>query len=440
MQKSARRCLCLLIILCGEFVFSQVEPPKGPLVLKAARLVDVRAGAIVVSAVVVIENGKVSASGSNLAIPKGARVVELGDLTLMPGLIDCHTHLLLAFDGGKSDEENSLLTTLQMSTAKRALMGAADAREMLEAGFTTVRDLGNSGYEGDLALRDAINAGWVQGPRMVVSSRALSAVGGQAPSVVAKAQELIAEEYAVVTGADEARRAVRQAAYDGADWIKVIVDGSVNTLSLDEVRAIVQEAHAVNLRVAAHATSDTAVRIAVAAGVDSVEHAYEVSDETLAMMSAKHIFLVPTDRPITSYLGSGSLTGKAREDAETRMKPFVTANGERLQRAAKAGVKIASGSDTYYRRGDETRGQSSMRMFEAYAATNMPPIEVLRTGTLNAAELLRLPIGSIEAGRDADIIAVQGDPLKDISSLNHVIFVMKAGQIVRNDVVQSAPR
>jgi imidazolonepropionase-like amidohydrolase len=429
MRRFVSHSLCFLLLAGGYVALAQSRQPAGMLVLRAARLLDVRAGAVVHDAVVIVEGNKIKAAGSNLPMPHGARVVDLGDVTLLPGLIDCHTHLLLAFDGDKSDEDSGIATITQMSTAKRALLGAANAREMLDAGFTTVRDLGNSGNGGDLALRDAINAGWVPGPRMLVSTRALAPVGGQAPRVVPEAQGLINQEYAVITGTNEARRAVRQAAYDGADWIKVIVDGSANTLSLEEMSAIVDEAHTAGLRVAAHATSDAALRIAATAGVDSIEHAYEVSDATLALMSAKKIFLVPTDGPVGSYLESANMTAEQRAQAEERMKPFVAGNQDRLRRAIKAGVRIAAGSDVYYRRSTKTRGQASLRMLEAYAADGMPPIDVVRAATLNAADLLRLPTGSIEAGLTADIIAVRGDPLKDVSSLKEATFVMKGGRI-----------
>ena len=211
---------------------------------------------------------------------------------------------------------------VQLGPAKRALLGAKLAREMLEAGFTSVRDLGNSGINADIALRDAINNGDVSGPRMFVSTRALSPVGGQFQSLTPEAQQLINQEYVQITGVDEARKAVRQAIYDGADCIKIIANTGNRRLSFEEMKVIVEEAKRANLPVAAHATDgDGPSMRAAEAGVNSIEHAYTISDTVLNLMAKKNIFLVPTD-------ASG-----------------VVRYQERIKRALKAGVRIAIGSD-----------------------------------------------------------------------------------------------
>ncbi|MEO6529223.1 MAG: amidohydrolase family protein, partial [Gemmatimonadaceae bacterium] len=245
----------------------------------------------------IVQGSRIIAAGSGVATPTGATVIDLGDVTLMPGLIDAHTHLLQNYDpkiGG--DDPNMILTVATMSAAKRALLGAKMGREDLEAGITTVRDLGNSGYNGDVALRDAINAGWVVGPRIRASTRALSAAGGQFGPLQADAQRLIDQEYVVISGVEEARRAVRQAFYDGADVIKVIVNTGTRGVSLEEMKTIVEEATRVNRPVAAHAIGDVATRIAAEAGVSSIKHAYTVPDDVLRMMAKKRIFLVPVRR------------------------------------------------------------------------------------------------------------------------------------------------
>jgi imidazolonepropionase-like amidohydrolase len=401
--------------------------------IKSAKLIDVRHQTVVSDPVVLIEGGVIRAVGSKLRIPAGARILDLGSLTLLPGLIDCHTHLLDSLDFAKDDEDNRILTITKLSTAERALLGAANAREMLEAGFTTVRDLGNSGLNGDIALRNAINAGWVVGPTMLVSTRALAGVGGQVPGLIRPAQILVDEEYSLVTGEADARRAVRQAAYDGADVVKVIVDGSSTTLDADEVRAIVEEAHRSHLKVAAHATSAMAVQIAVTAGVDSVEHAYEASDASLQEMAEKGIFLVPTDGTLDSYPETAVLNDDERQSREDRLSRFVNNNRQRLRRAVRAGVPIAAGSDIDYKRQTMTRGQASLRMFRAYADSGMPPMDVLRTATVNAAKLLGVEgeRGSIEPGYAADIIAVLGDPLADVQAVDRVVFVMKGGLVIK---------
>jgi imidazolonepropionase-like amidohydrolase len=328
-----------------------------------------------------------------------------------------------------------LLTVATMSTAKRALLGAKMGLEDLEAGITTVRDLGNSGFGGDVALRDAINEGWVVGPRIRASTRALSAAGGQFGPLQPETQRLIEQEYAVVSTVDEARRAVRQAFYDGADLIKVIVNTGPRVVSLDEMKAIVEEAHRVGRTVAAHAIGDTATRIAAEAGVTSIEHAYTVPDEVLRMMAQKGIYLVATDYPAEFYVDAfaASLTPEQKRQQLEGATQFAKSNGERLMRAVRAGVKVAFGSDEYYNAPGRTRGQSSLLALQAYQEAGMSPLEVLRAATINSATLLGWGdrIGSIEPGKLADIIAVDGDPLEDVKDLQRVRFVMKGGEVIR---------
>jgi imidazolonepropionase-like amidohydrolase len=353
-------------------------------------------------------------------------VVDLGDATVLPGLIDAHTHLLLRFVGALGDENTNLVVTFNtVEPAGRALVGAAMAREMLEAGFTTVRDLGNSGHNGDVALRDAIRAGWVPGPRMIVSTRAIAPPGGQFGKLAALGRALVAEEYAEVTGADAARRAVREAVFDGASVIKVIVDASAVSLSAAELDAIVDEAHRARVKVAAHAVGDDAVRAAVRAGVDSIEHAYSAPDDALRTMAEKKIFLVPTDHP-----------PDANESEE-----FVAAERKRLARAVALGVPIAAGSDIYWAQTGRTRGESAKQVLRAYAATGMTAAQILRAATIDAARLLGVDreVGSLEAGKYADLLVVAGDPLADIGALYQVRMVMKGGIAVARGASPTSP-
>jgi imidazolonepropionase-like amidohydrolase len=330
-----------------------------------------------------------------------------------------------------------LLTVATMSPASRARLGVKMGREDLEAGITTVRDVGNSGWNGDVALRDAINDGWVQGPRILASTRALSAAGGQFGRLQSAAQSLIEQEYAVVSTPDEARRAAKQAFYDGADLIKVIVNTGPRVVSLDEMRAIVDEAHRVGKRVAAHAIGDTATLIAAEAGVSSIEHAYTVPDTVLKLMAKKGIFLVATDYPGEFYVDGlgGPVTPQQRAQRLPGALAFAKSNAERLMRATRLGVRVAFGSDEYYDAPGYTRGQASLLTLQAYQEAGMPPLDVLRTATINAADLLGWSdrIGSIEVGKFADIIAVDGDPLHDAKDLRKTRFVMKGGVVIRND-------
>jgi imidazolonepropionase-like amidohydrolase len=432
--------LAILFLLAGHAV-SQTTPTTNAhlVVLKAAKMLDVKVQKIVSNPVVIIEGEKIKQVGSGIAIPVSARVIDLGNATLIPGLIDAHTHLLQNYDAALGgDDSNMVLTVAQMSPAERALLGAKMGREDLEAGITTVRDVGNSGINGDVALRRAINRGWVSGPRIVASTRALAAAGGQFGDLQHDAQTLVEQEYAEIATVDDARRAVQRAFYDGADCIKVIVNTGPRVVSLEEMKAIVEEAHRIHKKVAAHAIGDDPTRIAAESGVDSIEHAYIVPDDVLKMMATKKIFLVPTDYPAAAYTDfvPQSATPEERKQMEEGMKEFAKGNGERLKRAIAAGVRIAAGSDEYYQMGKHTRGESSTLIYEAYRDSGMTSWQIIQAATVNGAELLGWQdrIGSIEAEKLADIVATSGDPSQDITELEKVKFVMKGGEIVRNDL------
>lgn len=429
-----------LLRYCALLFFSVsliAQPPKTTLI-RAGHLVDVRSGESRADQGILIEGERIKEVGpfaSVSAHASRATVIDLTKFTVLPGLIDAHTHLLQDYDGKLGgDDLNMIATVSQMSPAERALLGVKMGREDLEAGITTVRDVGNSGVNGDVALRDAIKRGWVTGPRIVAATRALSAAGGQFGRLQKNAQNLVAEEYVVINGADDARRAVRDAFYDGADVIKVIVNTGPRLVAVDEMKAIVDEAHRVGKKVAAHATNDQAMQIAIDGGVDSIEHGYVASDATLKQMAAKHIFLVPTDSTAETI---GALFGDRFPDAEARKKAidgYVSLRNDRIKRAVALGVPIAAGSDMYYDIPGKTRGEASLENLQAYLESGMTPIQVIRAATLNAAELLGMEkqIGTLESGKFADIIAVPGDPLQDGMQLLHAQFVMKGGAVARS--------
>jgi imidazolonepropionase-like amidohydrolase len=431
---------CLSALLLA--VHGQTTPTfSRPIAIRAARLIDGRNASPVLDAVIIIDGEKITAVGSRLPIPQGAAVLDLGDATLLPGLIDSHTHLLLEMDGTNLGLQGvaMLKAVATESTAERALRGAKFAREDLEAGITTVRDLGNSGVNGDVALRNAINNGWLPGPRILAATRALAAPGGQFGQLTPEAQPIIEQEYVIIDGPQSARQAVRQALYNGADCIKVIVNGSPANVTLDEMKAIVDQAHTSGVKVAAHATDEKASRIAAEAGVDSIEHGYVVPDDVLKIMAEKHIFLVPTDGTEQEYLdmmfGARQPTPAERSEQEKWIQLYVKGNRDRLQRARKMGVPIAAGSDMYLTLPNKNRGQASLETLAAYAEEGMTPMEIIHAATSNAAELLgrQGSIGTLEVGKVADIIAVPGDPLKDVSALEHAKFVMKGGVVIKNE-------
>ncbi len=236
---------------------------------------------------------------------------------------------------------------------------------------------------------------------------------------------------------------MQQAFFDGADCIKVIVNTGPRVVSLEEMKTIVEEAHRVHRKVAAHAIGNDATRIAAEAGVDSIEHAYTVPDDVLQMMAAKKIFLVPTDYPAEFYMSfiSATATADERKDSEARFNRFAQGNHDRLRRAIAAGVRIAAGSDEYYQAGKRTRGESSKLIYQAYSESGMTPWQIIQAATANGAELLGWQdrVGSIEPGKFADIVATLGDPAEDITELQKVKFVMKSGAVVRNDLNRQEP-
>lgn len=442
----ARRGIAAIVLLHSSgFVVAQTSSSGASTVLvKAGKLLDVKTGDYRIDQGILIVDERIKEVGPLSVIqshaPKDAAIIDLTHFTVLPGLIDAHTHLLQNNYSRIGDEPNLLITVTSMSTASRALLGSAMGRQDLEAGITTVRDVGNSGLNGDVALRDAIEGGWVTGPRMVVSTRALAAPGGQfgsAERIPHDRQNVIDQEYSIISSPDEARRAVKQAVYDGADCIKVITS---HQISPEEMKAIVEEAHRSGKKVAAHAIDDVETRTAAEAGVDSIEHAYDIPDDVLKIMAQKHIFLVPTDG--SEELWNRNVRPEFRERATPEevkqandiAKYVFGTRSQRLKRAMAAGVPIAAGSDIYVDHPGITRGVASVAMVHGYVESGMSPLEAIRTATLNAAQLLGWQdrVGALDAGKFADLIAVSGDPLKDISELERVQFVMKGGVVVRD--------
>jgi imidazolonepropionase-like amidohydrolase len=443
--KFLRRALCAALVfslasaaIAADASLNQKSDIETTAV-KAARLLDVKSGKIVNNPIVLVSKGKITDLGQDIVIPLGAKQIDLGDVTLMPGMIDAHTHLLqnLSFEtSARIRESGSMVHTLStMSEVKRALLGATMAREDLMSGITTVRDLGNSGTNADVDLRDAINQSWIQGPRMLVSTRALAPIGGQFNKLTKATHSLIDKEYAVISGPEEARKAVRSAIFDGADVIKVIVDAESRLLTLEELQMIVNEAHRVGIKVAAHAGTEPAGMLAAQAGVDSIEHGYGISDELLKLMAKKNIAMVPTDFPAWYYLGKSSEKeiGESDQQRLNMFKYVEKLAAERIARIKAAGVRIVFGSDSYYQAGNLTRGQSSLLPLRVYAMAGLSPAEVIRTTTIHAAELLGWDkkIGSLEKSKIADIIAVPGNPLDNLLVLEQVKFVMKDGVVVK---------
>lgn len=389
--------------------------------IRAARMLDVKSGTLSSDAVVIVEGERITAAGSGLAIPKGARVIDLKDVTLLPGLIDCHTHLMSSSAG---DYGTMLLTKSQ---AYRALEGAANARRTLMAGFTAVRDVENEGSEyADVALRRAIQRGLVEGPRMKVATRAIAAVGQYQPFGVSPDLPGFPRGAQMVSGVEEARRAVREQLGNGADLIKVYADWMYPTLTPDELRVIVEETHKAGKRVAAHASTPEGIRNAVDAGVDSIEHGDDADRETLERMKQKGLWLVPTLATYREHAAKAE-NAEEREFFESR----VAVKEKTLRAAREIGVHVATGYDA----AEEGVHGKNAHEIVALTSAGFTNLDAIRAATLTGAELLGWEdrIGSLEAGKLADVIAVKGNPLADIHQLEQVVFVMKGGVVVKDE-------
>src|SRR5881275_3272524 len=443
--------LAVLLFVAGQVA---AEVPAPNTLVKAGRLVDPRTGSVVSPAAVLIENGKIKevgpASQMQTHAPGDVKTIDVGSATLLPGLIDSHTHLFLDIIVPPELEQQrhsnglfapGMLLAVIESPSKRVLMGAQSAREDLESGFTTVRNLGHSGIDGDTELRDAINAGRVPGPRILASGRKLITRGSYVQNLnPALADAILEQEFLLIDGTDQARQAVRRNAFQSVDVIKVTAD---ENLTVAELTAVTEEAHRDHLKVAVHAVDKTSIQTAIDAGADSIEHGNEVTNEQLKQMRDKGMFF---DLTPTSYDG---FLRKASEQlvlfSAASRAAFASADAGRTQqydqlvaRVLKSGVKFAAGSDMCWFYPGKTRGEASTEIFVNLRAAGMPAPEVIRAITSNAAEMLGWQdrIGSIEPGKFADLIAVAGDPVVDISELQRVEFVMKNGEVIKNDFQQ----
>ena len=436
MNKSAA---CLAGILASMLLVSspgwgqaaQDQPVKA-VVIHAGRLLDVRTGKTLTNQTIGVEGDKIVSVGSAAGAPAGATVVDLPNATVLPGLIDAHTHL--TFDQGATGYSG-----LGISTPREALVGAKNARITLMAGFTTVRNVGASGYS-DVALRDAINAGDVPGPRMIVSGPALSITGGHCDNNLLPF-EYHATDEGVADGIEAVQHKVREVIKYGADVIKICATGGVmskgddpNTsqFTLEEMKAIVAEAHRLGRKVAAHAHGAQGVTWASEAGVDSVEHGHLMDDTSIATLKKNGTYLVPT-LYLVDWHRENAAHSNVPEFSRRKMEMVMQLGQANVKKAMAAGVKIALGTDAaVYPHG------LNAHEFAVYVRLGMTPLQAIQSGTLNGADLLGWSdkIGAVEAGKWADIVAVDGDPLQDITTLQHVKFVMKGGEVVKNEYVK----
>jgi imidazolonepropionase-like amidohydrolase len=431
-------------ILCVLFGFGiAAHAADQAIVLKAARMFDGKAKALAQNGVVIVQGNKIVDVGSNLSVPNDAQVVDLGDATICPGFMDGHTHLTMDFSG---DYNARRLHELDLNVSEQAIKATTYARATVEAGFTTVRDLGSRVVASrefvDIALRNSINKGVIVGPRMLVATKGIGATGGHFDPTSGFRDFLFGREPdytdGIGDGPEEIRKAVRFEVKNGADVIKAAVSGGVLSLADEvdtpqltpaEIAALVDESHRLRKKVAVHCHGDQAARDAIAAGVDSIEHGSFMKSDTLAQMKSKGTYLTPTLMASEWIMGKlGNYPAALQEKA----KAAYNARTEMFRNAVKMGIKISFGTDAAV----FPHGQNA-KEFKLMTDLGMTPIDALRSATATTADLFGIAqkVGTLEKGKLADIIAMPGDPTADITATEHVSFVMKDGKIIRNGPV-----
>jgi imidazolonepropionase-like amidohydrolase len=403
-----------------------------PIALRCGRLIDGVRGAPLENVVILVEGERIKAVGPSLPIPDGARVVDLGSSTVLPGLIDAHTHVLLQGDITAEDYDSQLLKD---SIPYRTIRATVAARTALSNGFTSIRDLETEGaMYADVDLKKAIDRGIVAGPRMFVSTRALAPTG-MYPLLGYSWQLQVPEGVQIVDGPDAIRRAIREQVKYGADWIKYysdrgyfLKDGALRSrvnFTDEEAKALVDEAHRLGHRVAAHAMAKDGIEAALRAGVDSIEHGYGLDEAQMDIMVRRHVFWCPT-----LFVGMYVAEGRAAGGAPI-WKSMVAVAEQAFRKALKKGVPIAFGTDA----GGFAWTVNEAREFSVMVRYGMTPMQAIQSATSVAASLLEKEdsLGTLEPGRLADIVAVKGDPLKDIAALEHVSFVMKGGTVFKQE-------
>jgi len=430
-----RRC-----IVAAFFLAVSARGADEVIAVKDARIFDGKSSALLQNGVVVVEGDKIADAGSNLPIPSSARVIDLGDATLCPGFMDAHTHLTDDFSGNYNERR---LSELDLNVSEQAIRATMFARVTVEAGFTTVRDLGShfvASHEFvDVALRNSINKGLIVGPRMLVATKGIGATGGHFDPTNGYRDFLFGREPdytdGIANGPDEIRKAVRFEVKNGADVIKAAVSGGVLSLTDEvdtpqftpaEIAALVDESHRLRKKVAVHCHGDQVAREAIEAGVDSIEHGSFMKPETLAMMKKKGTFLTPT------LMASEWIMGKIDNyppALQAKAKAATAARSDMFRNAVKMGLRISFGTDAAV----YPHGQNA-KEFKLMVDLGMKPIDALKSATANDAELLGISqkVGTLEKGKLADVIAVPGDPTMDITATERVSFVMKEGKVIRH--------
>jgi imidazolonepropionase-like amidohydrolase len=394
--------------------------------IRAGAVVDPASASVAYNQIILVEGGLIKAIGPEIVIPADAAIVDLSKQTVLPGLMDAHTHLFSAIDP-KWDLGDDWIMTIQRREGYRAIMGARHAAEMLEAGFTTVRDVGNSGMYLDMDLEKAIRFGLVPGPTIIPAGRIIAPFGGQFWNTPTNPQHLQMPEFYFADSRDEMRKAIRENIYWGAKVIKIVVDAKRYTYSAEDIQFMVEEAAQAGLKLAAHVQTERGAHAAIQAKVASIEHGWVISDDDLALAKKNDVALVSTDFTVFQLQANGF----SEEDAKRIHAKYVA----RLTRAHQAGVTLVFGSDVISSRHDISRGSQALEYIDSFVEAGVPAPDILRAMTSNAAKLLGVENirGALKPGMAADIIAVSGNPLTDINLLKKVSFVMRNGVVRRQN-------
>ncbi|HXN23091.1 MAG TPA: amidohydrolase family protein [Candidatus Dormibacteraeota bacterium] len=411
--------LCLFTFFAMPGAAQRKTTTTQLIAIKAGKLVDPESGKTSANQTILVDGATIKEIGAHVTIPTSARIIDLANSTVLPGMFDAHTHLCMTVQP-RRDNGNYFFTTLLDTTAYRAIEGVANARAMLESGFTSVRDVGNAGNYADSDLRRAIEAGIVPGPTIVNAGVIIAPYGGQFQLQPEK-RNLATPEYLFADTRDEMRKAIRENIHYGATVIKIVVDDQTYIYSVDDIRFMIAEAHASGLKLAAHCWTHPGAHNAAEAGVDSIEHGFRMTDEDLALAKKNNVVLVGTEftdqmlKVLGGQLGEHSI--------------WV----DRLKRAYKIGVTMAFGTDVDVAIPGETRGTLAIGYIDSWVDAGVPPTDTLRALTINASRLLGVDKvrGALKPGLAADIIATPENPLDNIQTLKHVTFVMKDGAVIK---------
>jgi imidazolonepropionase-like amidohydrolase len=409
-----RRFLILFLILFAAPAWAQT------IAIRAGNVIDPAKGTVAKNQIILIKDGKIAEVGPAVTIPAGAQIIDLSNEWVMPGIMDAHTHVTLVERGHGIPLSEDYL---EKGKGTRALEGLRISQTLLNAGITTVRDVGNDGNYASVDLRNAINNGWFVGPTILTAGKIIAPFGGQSKRTPPDIGPFWRFEYIDADGPEEIRKAIRENIFYGADLIKLVTDNGPYHYSEEEIRAAAYETHHANRALAVHVLGGEAARNVILGGADSIEHGWDLDDDLLRLMKEKGTFLAGTDFP------SAHLEWAEYKNAKVRAANILN----RLARANKIGVKLAFSTDAVFEIPGKTRADLTWDYLAVWRDAGVPPAEILKAMTTNCAELLRIQNerGAIAAGLFGDIVAMPENPLEDVESLRKINFVMKNGAVIR---------